>query len=217
LVLKAYWPLNENSGSTAYDHSLNENHGTINGAEAGAGASFLEGNTMSFDRSNNDEVDTGLRTISRPFSISCWIRPSDTNRGEFFGNRDSGGSYDTYLGHSNDSSGEVYFALDQGSNVSTSGGLVSASSWHHIVAVSSPDAMIIYVDGFKRASGGSGSDAGDSGAPHLIGNRPDDPSFAFDGDIAEFRIYSRKLTPQEVQYLYNVSKRGRQVSSGKSS
>jgi hypothetical protein len=172
---------------------------------------------MSFDRSNNDEVDTGIRTISQPFSISCWIRPSDTNRGEFFGNRDGGGSYDTYLGHSNDTAGEVYFTLDQGSGVRRAGELVNSGKWHHIVAVSSPQNMIIYLDGVERASGGSGVDADDSGAPHLIGNRPDDPSFAFDGDIAEFRIYSRKLAPQEVQYLYSVSQRGRQVSSGKSS
>lgn len=216
MTLIGYWPLDEESGSTAKDYSSNSNDGTINGAEPDAGNGFLARPSMSFNRSNNDEVDTGLRTISAPFTVSCWIKPSDTDRGEFFGNRDGGGDYDTYIGHSNANAGELYFTIDQGSSMSTSGGLISSDTWQHVTAISTSSSMKIFIDGVQEASTSGGASSGDSGANHLIGNRPDDPSFAFDGEIADFRIYGHALTQQEIQYLYSVGSRGLHVSDRRS-
>ena len=213
MTLIAYWPLDETSGSTVTDYSGNNNDGSINGATPNGGNGFIGRPSMSFNRSNNDEVDTGIRTVSAPLTLSCWIKPYDTNRGEFFGNRNGGGSYDTYLGHSNSNAGEVYFTIDQATNVTTASGTVSADNWHHVVAISTPNSMKLIIDGNLEASAGNGASLGDSGYNHLIGNRPDNPSFAFDGEITDFRIYSHELTDQEIQYLYSVGKRGLHVSN----
>ena len=71
MTLKAYWPLDESSGTTANDYSRNGNDGSINGANPNGGNGFLGRPSMSFNRNNNDEVDTGIRTVSGPLTISC--------------------------------------------------------------------------------------------------------------------------------------------------
>lgn len=214
MVLRAYYPLHEDSGTTAHDYSDNDNHGTINGATMGVQG--INGNTAyGFNSSNGDYVETTSFNISNrdEMALSCWIN-ADT-----FGTNDTilrqwvtGGSPNVFILRMQD--GTLSFSLWDGSNahqVTTS--LGSTDSWYYVVALHDGETQRLYVEGVEQATNSfTGRQTGS--APIQIGRR-DDNSEYFNGSICEVRIYDHSLTAQEVQYLYQVSQKGRLLTGGR--
>jgi hypothetical protein len=231
LVLIGYWPLNESSKDpdepTAKDHSGNENHGTIKdgGDSTVPGATGILGkNAYRFDGSNDYVTvsDDSSLDVSGEISGVAWIRPdTDANPSSGIGNiLRKGDSYIPVprLNYGNDllqfyvHIGGSWISIDYNKDPSDYGG-----EWHMLVGVYDGNQMKIYVDG-KEVKRGSQTGTIDNSTQSLdIGRQGEGNGEYFDGRLSEVRIYNHALTAAEVQYLYNVSKRGRQVSSGKSS
>jgi hypothetical protein len=239
MVLIGYWPLNEESGTTAYDYSGNENNGDANGpgpSGTGTGTGPVGQPAYVFD-GGDDYIALDMffeDGDSLPvFSVSVWFKTSysgkDFSDNWSFLDFDRSEWFNVYL---TGSSGEIAFSGSDGTNDyfdiagSTS---VNDGKWHQGVVVynSNENRVVFYMDGqqdgvFNYDTMNSISDTttrygfiGDgSEASSYDGDRN---NVHYDGSMGEIRFYYHALTPAEVQYLYQVCKRGRQVTSGKSS
>lgn len=218
MVLVGYWPLDEGSGSTAYDYSGKENDGTVNdgGDSTVPGSSGVLGqNAYSFD-GNNDYVSIPQLSsnFSSQVSISGWLNP-DTISGD---NRqwvvEDGDAFMSYLG---DNASHLYFRIIAGGSSTTfdTGYEMKLNQWQFIVLTYNGSKMQVYVDrelkGSKSKSGSLQSVDGIS-----IGNDKFSGYDWYSGKIQEVRIYNHVLSPQEINYLYSVGKRGLHTSDKRS-
>ncbi|WP_414838155.1 LamG domain-containing protein [Candidatus Nanosalina sp. VS9-1] len=228
MTLVGYWPLNEESGDKAYDHSGNENHGTINdgGDSTVPEASGILGqNAYSFDGSN-DYVEISLNRDlwkANTLSISLWIKPVNLNaEQDYFSRVKNWGSESQFkLGQSGN--GDLQFAAkdENGDTRITeqSSKQLKTDRWNHVTANFDGAKGEIYVNSSKIPLSQDNTYNGlknISSTNMRIGSRVND-SFYSKGKISEVRIYNRPLTESEIQYLYNVGKRGLQTTSKKTS
>jgi len=213
MTLVGYWPLNEDSGDTAYDHSGKENHGSLKGSVTQGSTGVLGDSAYSFSGGNvstNFSID---QTGSKNYTFSAWAKTADASGStrQIISSDDGGYDWSILQGKNN-----AEWELFTGSGVLSSG-ITLDSKWHLITGVfdTSTNKTKLYVDGVLRAQGSIATDSSDNSIN--IGENPGNFSEPWDGKISEVRIYDRPLTKSEVQYLYSVGKRGRHVTSKKSS
>ena len=211
--LVAYWRLNEDSGSTAYDWVEG---GGDNIGQLSSGASFT-GNSVDIPDGDFVQIEN-LLNRPNPITLSAWVK------------LDSGGVYgsdvislgnavgirvnNTYPSHPLSTLG---FFKGSTFNVTSSGENLPTDEWHMVTYTvnNSPRAQKIYIDGAQKGSStvsqsisysGQGSDtylgknAYNGGTPNNFNN------YNFKGEISEVRVYERVLSDDEILTLYNVSK-----------
>ncbi len=199
----SYWPLDESSGTVAYDHAayndLDEGAGITDGtsgAIAGdSAATFSGANTASAATRN---PITGPDVVT----VSAWFRTTSTTGGKIvgFGNAQTGEStgYDRqiYL----DNAGHVFWGVCTNSCPATvnSAQTYNDGTWHQVVGTLSPAGLVLYIDGVKVASR-SDAVAGQafSGYWRVGGDNtngwPNKPSNDFfTGDIDEVAVFNGK-------------------------
>lgn len=208
-MLVGHWPLQENSGN-AYDHTGNGNDAlTVSGVTQGQ--TGLLGNTAySFDGTDDyvELPNNGFWNNSGVISSSFWMNPStapSNSRLTIFDNNDKWTV--TYDREDN-----------QGVNIGvygdnhTFGSEYSTGTWHHVyVQWDIGNQTTATINGIDEGvySTGNGHD-GDNQV--LLGNATDGSTVqdknVFNGKLAEFRAYNRRLSPLEIQYLYDVGTTG---------
>lgn len=230
LVLIGYWPLNESSGSTAYDHSGNENEGSISGAgpvDTGTVSGPLGQSAYRFDGSD-DVVSTSFSYRRQVFSVSIWFKTSDSN-GSIISLYDDSSNDGFYLDIN--SNGRIATKYEKGSYSNGESWHTDPSyndgNWHHVVAtrINPPpdftDNQALYVDGRQPSMTTEQTNTHDakwdSSRKLRIGKHQTNHNNGIDARISEVRFYNHAVTAGEAQYLYSVSQRGRQVTSSKSS
>jgi Zn-dependent metalloprotease/subtilisin family serine protease len=202
--LKAYWKMDEGSGTSLYDATAFANTGTITGAIWSTGHL----NTgLSFDGVDDNVTipSSSSLSITRLITLSAWIKPTSTSRAWqrvlCKDNETTSSAYDLGL----TSSGGIYFALfSGGSQYYLSGtAAVQAGVWTHIAGTWDGTTMRIYLNGVLQpqtlAFSGPITTTSD---PVRIG-KSSTSQYAFYGSIDEARIYSRALSSQEITALYN--------------
>jgi len=200
--LVGYWSFDEGEGTVAHDSSGHGNHGTIHGTTWVAGVS---GAALSFD-GTTDYVNcgTGITSLGgyAPFSLSVWIQRSDNPNWQLIISRyDWHVDGEFYVGLYE---GRVTFLREVGPHVLIGDQYLTPSIWHHIVASYDGATKRIYVDGELDAwQSSSGSGIAPS-TPVLIGALLEYTSAVrfFDGAIDDVRIYSRALSEEEIEVLY---------------
>lgn len=188
------------SGTTWFDISGNNNHGTlVNGP-------VFTSNGFSFD-GVNDYVATSI-SLTGQFSVSMWFNRRTTGAGGgriVYGNTSD---VDTYLALVRTSD-----IIVQSDNVGTSkifdGFSFSNNMWYHIVVSrNTSNAVRVFVNGIESTSGsqtingtftlnGVGRYANATG-----GNAP----YQWDGLIDNVRIYNRPISATEVQQLFQAQR-----------
>lgn len=198
------WHLDSGSGSTAVDLSSSGNDGTINGATWTSGR---HGQALSFDGSN-DYVDVSSSTLKlHEFTVSAWIyRESESSWDSILTSDDGNGNRNWFFGGNSGDPCIHYMVDDQGdSNEGINcGGSIPLNDWTHVVATHSgyDGTMKLYVDGSLAATHDfTGAVKRTSTAS--IGANKDGSKWAFDGKIDEVMVFSRDISAQEVQNLYN--------------
>lgn len=204
-----FWPLAENSGTTAVDRSGNGNNGTYQGT---AGTNYTLEQTGIGDGETSVLLDgsagyisttTSLSGPATPLSIEVWFKTSSATQqilAEFNSAQTGQGSNqspDLYL----DSTGHLNFRIWIGSQVLiTSSGTYNNGAWHHAVAtVSATNAMTLYADAVNVGSNSNSTWNSNTGywrfgtgyALQLGGN-------FLAGTLAKAAVYPTALTAAQV-------------------
>jgi len=214
----AYWPLNETSGSIAYD-LVGNNDGSYVGncalGQAGvSGAGDLGTNySVGFDGSTAYvDISVNNLNINGPMTLVQWVQTSGESA-----NTDTGdANLATSVGHGNqsyrldvDGSGEAHFA-DSGPDAigATS---VADGNWHQLVGVYDGTNQYLYVDGLLQTTdfvtsppnGNSSLDVWIGGAPDY-GTEASSPGTnrLFYGNICQVAVLTNALSASQVNALY---------------
>jgi hypothetical protein len=203
------------SGTTWYDLSGNNNHGTLvnfTGASAGSTSGF-DTNTglMMYDRHvgssdndlnnyinipNSDSLDECL--ITNGMSISFWFRQD---------------SYVCTAMTKWNSSWEVYYCSNLvfrtqgtgGSDLNT--GDTALSGFHNICVTSTASGRLVYVNGVVQATGTNTVSTQNTTNPVSIGAYYNG-KYAMIGSLPYYALYNKELTSDEVNQNYNALKSG---------
>ncbi len=203
--LVAHYRFDETSGTSAADATGNNGPATLLG-----GASFasgLQNNALAL--SGSGEYVSLPGNIARSFgsfSISVWVRLNTI--GSWARLFDFGAGTTRYLFFTPRTPGnQARFAISTagaGSEQRLDGAGLSTGSWHHVVVTLTGDAGALYVDGEQVAQNASMSlapaDLGNTNS-NWLGRSQFSADPYLNGRIDNLRMYSRVLSPQEVQAL----------------
>lgn len=200
--LSTWYRLQEGVGTTAYDAYKGANPGSINGAswstDSKVGSAALSGD------GTDDNVDTGITSLSTPFSYCLWVKPDLINSSaspRAFGNS-SNGSDDVYLWDDAGQDNGWRSIVDPVDNLTGGDGTVDDNSWQHMaVTVDSTD-HILYKNGSQLASGNGGSFTVNSGNTFKLFELGDNSRYLA-GLIDDFRFYDAALSATQVSDIYN--------------
>jgi len=195
--LAAWWQLDEEMGTIAYDSVGNNDGNLVNGPTWATGKI---GGALSFD-GTDDYVNCGSGPSNYDnITVSTWMKTFTL--GALVSNRDSGGSYGTWYTLTSTS-------IEIGDN--SQGGFRNLTfytptlngTWHHIVYTKDGVNHAVYVDGSLDQSFTSNADISQN-SPLFIGRRwtRSNSPYWFNGIIDDVRIYNRALTPEEVALLW---------------
>lgn len=95
-------------------------------------------------------------------------------------------------------SGEIY-SFEKGRNVMSQESL--EPGWHHITAIKTDNKVILYIDGKKSAESADFKNTSFNINPEASLKIGFGPNNYFKGKMADLRLYKRRLTPKEIEYL----------------
>jgi len=202
MPLTNYWPLQEDSGSTAYDVRGSSN-GTVNGATVGQGG-LLGNNAYSFDGSG-DDVDTGVGELSGAFTVSAWIYPQDVSSNQRPVTNDTGSSDGQFSLVIRDTSKSRFYIRDSGGGFSSiDGPSLGTGDWYHFVGVFDDNQnMRHYLDGDNHGEVSVGTTLASTSQTVHIGDDSSD-SHVLDGRVCHVELWDHALSHGAIQYLYEV-------------
>jgi hypothetical protein len=229
VVLVRYYPLNESSGSTAYDHSGNESHGTINAGtldqQSVVGSRGLKCTESSeyvalpwyFDSTRSQSLTVNLWFKRTSITTSDHRRIVSHDASEYYRMAIDNGNIEWY-GRESGSSGQNIFSPNS----------VPVGEWVMWTGIIDSDIgeLRLYKNGERVAATSGAYGTWGSGTTRYGFFMDGSEASSFDGTrnndyargvLSEVRYYNRTLTPSEIQYLYAVSQRGRKVTNSKSS
>jgi hypothetical protein len=205
--LRAWWKLDETSGTSADDTTGRAQDGTVSGAAWGSG---ISGNALAFD-GVDDGVLVGTAaavTGSGDLSLAAWVKVDPGSPlGTVIQQREAGatGHQGEYMLNVN-ANGTVNFFIYGTSTYQfdlTTAATINDGQWHHLTALRSGTTGKIYIDGVEAATGSGAVQALQSRAVS-IGYDYRDNNKRFDGAIDDVRIYERALSAAEIDVLHDV-------------
>lgn len=204
--LVGYWPINEGSGTVAYDYSGNAATGTWTGTMTNGSyyTKDANGNYVGiFNGSNNLLAMTSKMGVSGTFTVSVWAKPLDTGTRTFFSSRVGGNNFDAkFMGgnliHGDIGSGSSW--IDTTADASFNYAL---NTWYEVTYVVTPTGYTIYEDGNKV---GEGTYATSDPLLYATSSQfgVDQSGEYFYGDVADMRIYNRALSASEIKAIYEA-------------
>ncbi|MHB0865703.1 MAG: LamG domain-containing protein [Minisyncoccota bacterium] len=217
--LVGWWTFDgANMVSNVADTSGQGNNGNLVGYTSTTTTPGPVGQALSFNgTSNYVSITTGNTNFTGALTVSAWIRPT-TAGGEIASKcLNNGATYNPFdFSATNINGSNVLYSVRASSSDYSAfwGGAWTPGVWQHVVVVYADGNVatspIYYVNGTPSSAttlhGSTGTVLG-SDKPILIGSRDDTKgSSGFNGAIDDVRIYSRALSAQEVQQLYNLSR-----------
>lgn len=217
--LVGWWPLGDTDGSPTPDISGNNNDGSLNGGvtQGASGKGGLLGHR--FDSNSYVSIPNGLMEDLPAITLTAWVKPRTTS----FSN-DKGIITEGYdgtivppeLGVNTRGDGTSVYHIgyynntgDGWTEAKTSDEL-TADEWHFLAGSYDQDKLRLYVDGSLVDS--TNLDIGRTPSVSTdarIGSRDQNGNdFGFLGTIVDARIYDRKLTPLEIQSIYDLGRNG---------
>lgn len=182
------------SGTTSYDRSGNNNHGTISGATPAVGK---RGQGMSFD-GVDDGVSANYSAVSGAYTTSFWVKKIAIGQNDYI---ISHGLFQNFLYSDQGGGARLWFITD-----GTVGGsadtdcLTNDTNWHFIVGVNKGDnTQEIYCDG--QLDGQATETPNGSVSSLIVGAGNGTYTNA---NFDEVRVYNRALSPDEIAHLYRL-------------
>lgn len=207
--LIGYWPMDEGTGTVAYDMAGSVSSGTWSGTKDGTSGYYSAGKVGTFaghfDGSTNYIISNLFSTITRmgTYSFSAWIYPTNINPA------DHANIFENSLGSGDRNGMSIYsnnirFGYYNGSTWVGASGPITANTWSYVVGVDTDGTVKIYINGVLQ-SGTANPYAyyGDGGM--LLGFSPGSGIY-FTGLLDDVRVYNRALSSAEIQAIYNGEK-----------
>ncbi len=201
--LVGYWSFDEGSGTTAYDYSGYNNHGTLyNGPQWVDGKL---GKALSFDGVNDyiSVPHNGNLNITGGITIEAWLNPNTSQSSIWVSIVGKGtGSWTPDIW--NYLLGLEYLKprIVYGGGLTASQAIPS-NSWSYVVFIgdSSSNRLKIYINGVLVSQGTMTSmPTTNTNSIRITGNN------YFNGLIDEVRIYNRALSDQEIKAIYEATR-----------
>ena len=215
-----HWRFDECQGTTAYDVSGNENHGTINigssapqttagtctdGSDASAWYNGREGkinSAMSFDGEDDYVSLTTTGTINPPTgSVSVWVKP-DGNQGSpayVFAHPKTSDNSRVYIDFA---SGGLSVDCRLGNPTTIGNQTLTNDTWNHIVCGWDDTSAFFYINGINKTTTSTFNGLTSVATTSYLGSFSPSTQ-TFDGLIDDVRIYNYALTEEQIKTLYN--------------
>ncbi|MBL8029023.1 MAG: T9SS type A sorting domain-containing protein [Fibrobacteres bacterium] len=209
LGLSLYLSLDENSGDTAHDQSVNVNHGVlVNSPIRSAG---VRGNALSFDSSSYVTVanSPSLNFGKSNFSIALWVKFDTLYSKQVIIDKTNGTSGYRLMTSSSDPYKLMFIRGGAyGDGISSSSAVFVPGKWTHVAVVVANNTVSIYVDGVSKGSGTLKDVDASTTTALFIGRKGYSSSSAlpFKGMMDDIRIYNRLITNNEVIALSDSTK-----------
>lgn len=208
------WLLNEGAGASVYDLIGPPITGTLVNGSGGAGwlAPNMFGDFGINFNGPNDYVGLGdaFPSLGKAFTVSAWARSTLDPLS---------GAVEIATYRSTTTSGEIGFQFDINNAdvrmISGKSGDYAAASyssaittrtWFHAIGIRNGAATQVYVNGVKGGTDGSNSNPTPSVNSLNIGalvNGSTTRANGWSGNIVNFLVYNRVLSPEEIVWLYN--------------
>jgi putative IMPACT (imprinted ancient) family translation regulator len=193
--LEGHWPLNESSGTTAADASGNGNHGTLSGGPIWQSTGGKIDGALQFD-GTNDVVNIPAIDFEAPITYCAWIKP-DTDSGTHSALGRYYGGYRLGM-QSGLHSFNLYIV--PGTVHGKYSGDVAASEWVHLAATYDGATYTCYINGEPVEVTTLTGALAKTDKAWQIGANGNNNEY-FDGLVDDVRLYSRALSPAEVETL----------------
>lgn len=210
--LMAYWKLDETSGTRA-DSSGNGNSIAVAGTPGSASGKIGNAATFAADGSRLVKAGTTFQFAAADFTISAWINPNSLVGGDQWGKgvmRSLSGDAigDWMIGVQAD--GDVQCAHWKSAGADTTGshqtsatGLVSTSTWTHVVFRRSSGTYTIWTNGTSRAFTNVSTASGWGNVGFEMGRIFGGATYGWNGLIDEAGVWNRGISDSEIAALYN--------------
>ncbi|WP_448700581.1 LamG-like jellyroll fold domain-containing protein [Mucilaginibacter sp. AW1-3] len=204
----SYWPMDEGSGTTATD-IWNGRKGTLNAAVTWTTGQFNSGVHSDATASSYTTLPANLVSTLTDFTISAWVKQDVAGVwGRVF---DFGSGTTNYMFLSpKGTTGFPRYAITTGSGEQGINGTAAIPTgvWTHMAVTQSGSVAILYVNGVEvgrnTAMTLTPSSMGNT-AQNYIGKSQWSADPILNGSIDDFRIYSRALTPVEINVIKNLT------------
>lgn len=208
----AQWEFDEGSGFTAIDSTGNGNDGALLGTTWSTDTPDGSSSSMNFSGADDELVDIGnLDVTGSALTMAMWIRADDFDEQDarlISKARGTAANAHYWMISTLDVGGEFRLRVRLRTNGTTdtlvaSSGALTAGSWIHVAAVYDGATLRIYKDGVEVGSmAKTGNLDTDPTVGAAIGNQPlGAGDKGFDGRIDSVQIFSRALSPGEINTL----------------
>lgn len=208
-----YWKMDEGSGSTLLDESVNSNNGTITGTTyAGIGAfGYDADDSITFNGTSSDVITvpshSSLDITGEEISVALWMKTTATNDNRPLVSKSSAtqNNYNLRTATNAQGLGKMSFVITTsgGNTALASTSTVNDGEWHHVVGVYDGIKMYIYIDGEEDASVAKTGTLVTVVSDLVLGRYSISGSTAYyNGSMDNVVIYKRALTPDEVEQQY---------------
>ena len=197
--------LNYPNGSTPtiyykFDNTPEDETGSFDATETNIEYRFGKYGQSAVFNGSDSEIDTGISSLTSPFTISFWFNENVLNSGQI-------------LSNANSSSGDIIILTQIGGRIRVnvegtstqffgSSNMLTPKNWYHLVVALGGGSYDVYIDGEKLDSATTSITAFNSGENYILGNRPAGGR-NIDGRIDQVRIYDVKLDSDQVTELFN--------------
>lgn len=217
----AYYGLDDGSGTTTQDKTLNNKDGTLtNGPVWMTEDHCIFSKCLKFD-GDNDHISVSdgggasdpLRMNgANALTISAWIyifNLSDSSEHHIISKYSYGGNtgYDLTV----NSNGTIRFCINGSANCTTTTTAISANQWYHLSGVfSSGTTLIVYINGLQDKSTSISSTTLSQNTSALVlgtaGDAAGDTSWTLSGKIDEAAVFNYARSAAQIKTDYNVGK-----------
>ena len=200
--LIALLPLNEGSGTIAYDHSAYGGNGAWSSSST-QNYAINNGQTVGQFTPSGNYVGgghNGQYNVTHGLTVHAWayLTSYGNNQGiVYFGN-----GLTNFYGINNTPSAVQFY---MGGSV-CNGPALTLNTWNAIDGVYDGKKMYMYVNGVPVNTCNGGSFPGNSGGNLFVGNKWNAGGDPFVGNIRDVTIYNYAMTPEQIQALYNATK-----------
>ncbi len=208
--LIGWWkPSLGNTGTTTLrDVSAYKNHGTMISIAPSdwviSGNSRMPGYALNFSGSEYVTDSFPMQPQgAEPFTVSAWVKFTNSASSleiiNWFGTTSNDNAHFLYRQGSGKLESE--FTNGRGANIGNT--TLSAGVWYHVAATyNTAQDNQVYVNGKADTASPTNWPISLSGNAHKIGTYNSNPSFPFNGQIGEVRIWNRSLSFAEILDLY---------------